>query len=209
MKVTNSLSRVYNKTAQQAFRLTTKRRIRQLLASGDPIFLELGAGPRKGKNGWVTSDLFIGPDLMIDLLKPLPFPDNTIDMVYASHVLEHFSIQQIENILMECGRVLKLDGMISLCVPDAAIYIDAYQNPESFNPAYYCRYKPAYKFYSKIDYINYVAYMDGQHFHLFDQENLIAILCRSGFREVKGREFDPELDRRDRDHTSLYIQGLK
>jgi hypothetical protein len=49
--------RVYKKIhrhlAKQVFVLASKKRIKQLLASGDPIFLELGAGPRKGKNGWV------------------------------------------------------------------------------------------------------------------------------------------------------------
>jgi predicted SAM-dependent methyltransferase len=209
MFVAHNLKRGYTQIARQAFKRASKKRIKQLLASGDPIFLELGAGPRRGKNGWVTSDVQIGADLMIDLLEPLPFPDNTIDMFYSSHVLEHFSTRQIENILQECRRVLKPGAVLSACVPNAAIYIDAYNNPEAFDSEHFCRYKPAYKFYSKIDYINYMAYMDGQHFHLFDQENLIALLSASGFREVESRGFDPEIDMSERDHISLYVQGLK
>ena len=46
--------KIYKHLAKQVIVLASKKRIKQLLASGDPIFLlELGAGPRKGKNGWV------------------------------------------------------------------------------------------------------------------------------------------------------------
>lgn len=187
----------------------SRKRIRELLASADPILLELGAGKKKGENGWVTSDITVGPDLFVDLLEPFPFPDSTVEMVYSSHVLEHFSTRQLETILQECRRVLRPGGIISVCVPDAEIYIRAYGNPEEFDPAKYCRYKPAYRFYSKIDYINYMAYMDGFHCHLFDRENLIALLNASGFHEVRIRDFDPETDMVERDHISIYAQGIK
>lgn len=112
-KIIRGYKRITNIFTRQVFRLASKKRIKQLLVSGKPIFLELGAGPRKGINGWVTSDIGVGPELMIDLLEPFPFPNKSIDMLYSSHVLEHFSTRQLENILKECRRVLKREGVIS------------------------------------------------------------------------------------------------
>ena len=54
----------------------------------EPIKLELGAGSCKGQNGWTTIDLF-GPecDLNLDLLRPLPFDDDSVAEIYSSHFL--------------------------------------------------------------------------------------------------------------------------
>lgn len=194
---------------RRAAKRANDRYIKQLLASRKPIYLELGAGSRKGENGWVTSDICRGADLRIDLLEPFPFPDNSIDKIYSSHVFEHFHTHQLEFILSECRRVLKPGGVISVCVPNAEIHLNAYNNPDAFDPDRFCRYKPGYRFYSKIDYINYIAYMGGHHFHMFDQENLIQLLKVNGFRKVSSRGFDPELDLQARDYESIYVQGKK
>src|SRR6185437_7104009 len=42
-----------------------------------------------------------------DLQKGIPFPDGTFDVVYHSHVLEHFPKQFAPSFLRECHRVLK------------------------------------------------------------------------------------------------------
>ena len=185
------------------------KKINFLLKSNDPINLELGAGSKKGNNDWITSDICKGADLKIDLLQSFPFPDNTIDRIYSSHVLEHFSIRQIEHILSECYRVLKPDGEINVCVPNAEIYINAYNNPKAFDFEFYCRYKPGFRFYSKIDYINYIAYMNGNHLYMFDNDNIIKILIKNKFRNVKLRKFDSKIDPRERDYESIYALGYK
>jgi len=194
---------------QFAKRQVNDRYIKKLVASGRPIFLELGAGPRKGIKGWITSDTCPGADCVIDLLKPFPFPDNSIDKIYSSHVLEHFLTSQLEFIMGECRRVLKPGGVLSASVPNAAIYIDAYYNPEAFNPEHFCRYKPGYRFYSKIDYLNYIAYMEGRHAHMFDKENLVGMLEANGFRQVRLRDFEPDLDLPARDYESIYVYAEK
>lgn len=195
--------------ARLAAKQTNNRYIRQLLASRKPVYLELGAGCNRGKNGWVTSDICRGADLRIDLLEPFPFPDNSIDKLYSSHVFEHFYTHQLEFILSECLRVLKPGGLVSACVPNAAIYLDAYTNPDAFDPDRFCRYKPGYRFYSEIDFINYIAYMGGHHRHMFDQENLVQLLRVNGFREVSSRCFYDGLDLQARDFQSIYVEGKK
>lgn len=186
-----------------------RRFVNRLIASGQPVFLEIGAGRKPGGRSWVTADLCDGADIRMDLLEPFPFPDQSVDLIYSSHVLEHFSTRELESILQECLRVLKPGSKISVCVPNAVIYVDAYLNPKSFDTEGCCGYKPAYDFYSSIDYLNYVAYMGGQHRHLFDLENLLAMLSKNGFRNARERTFDSEIDLAERKHESIYAEAEK
>ncbi len=50
----------------------------------------------------------------------LPYPDGSADLIYASHVLEHFRRCEIRNVLREWCRVLTLGGILRLAVPDFA-----------------------------------------------------------------------------------------
>jgi len=46
------------------------------------------------------------------------FTDQSADLIYASHVLEYFDLDQAPRVLMEWRRVLKKDGTLRLSVPD-------------------------------------------------------------------------------------------
>jgi predicted SAM-dependent methyltransferase len=133
-----------------------------------------------------------------------------VTQIYSSHLLEHLAYPSaMLSLLAECRRVLKLGGIFSVCVPNARIYIDAYLNPEKFDPDQYCVFKPAYHYSSPIDFINYMAYMGGHHLHLFDQENLLAVLTQVGFRKVIPRNFDPAIDLQEREFESIYAIAEK
>ncbi|MDR2239885.1 MAG: methyltransferase domain-containing protein [Zoogloeaceae bacterium] len=181
--------------------------IKKLLAS-DKVYVELGAGGIT-RPGWVGIDLR-GADINLDLVKkPLPFPDNSVDRFYSSHVFEHFSYPEpMLSILNECWRCLKNGGTFSICVPDATVYVDIYSKQERpFKPDDY--YKPAFHNNSRIDILNYIAYMDGHHKHLFDIEGLLSILSKSGFQNVEQRDFNPDLDLEVRHWGSIYAVATK
>jgi len=44
--------------------------------------------------------------------------DNSCDLVYASHVLEHFGRFEYKTVLLEWFRVLRVGGVLRLAVPD-------------------------------------------------------------------------------------------
>lgn len=184
-------------------------KVKTLLEGTEPIKLEIGAGPERKIQGWTTADMCDGCDLVLDLAKPLPFPDNSIEKIYSSHVLEHFYYNDLLKLLSECRRVLKLSGVFSASVPNARLYIEAYSRPESFDPKIFCRHAPAYNYNSKIDFLNYMAYMDGHHRYMFDEENIIAILAKAGFRNSCLRPFEAGLDMKERDFQSIYVQAEK
>jgi len=105
--------------------------------------------------------------------------------------------------------VLLPGGMFSICVPNAEIYIEAYLNDRTLDNNKFFGYKPAYNNTTKIDYVNYTAYMDGHHKYMFDEENILMILRSIGFSKVCLRSFDPHLDQVARQHESIYAEGVK
>lgn len=85
------------------------------------LMLNLGSGPRFcNRPDWINIDLDSTSDKVIshDLLESIPFPDQTFDAVYHSHVLEHFTRDDGVHLIKECFRVLKHGGIIRVVVPD-------------------------------------------------------------------------------------------
>jgi predicted SAM-dependent methyltransferase len=194
---------------EESRRKESLKYIKRLLNQKRMIFLEIGAGDKKGGNGWVTLDLTKRCDLYWDLNMGLPFPDNSVHKIYSSHVLEHFTFQEIQQLLHECLRTLVPGGGFSVCVPNARIYLSAYIKNENIDPDIFFVHKPAFNYSSRIDYVNYVAYMDGHHKYMFDEKNLVSILKTSGFKNVRLRELDSTIDLKVRDFESIYAIGEK
>jgi predicted SAM-dependent methyltransferase len=53
-----------------------------------------------------------------NLIKKLPIEDETVDLIYSSHFIEHIPIDELGNFLKECYRILKKGGIIRLVLPD-------------------------------------------------------------------------------------------
>ena len=58
---------------------------------------------------------------------PMPFEDDTFDLVYSSHVLEHFKKAETQSIVSEWVRILKPGGIIRLSVPSLESLIKIYK----------------------------------------------------------------------------------
>lgn len=72
-------------------------------------------------------------DYVLDASKKLPFSDNSFDVIYASHVLEHVPWFQIQSTLKEWVRILKHDGILEIWVPNALLICESVINAETFN----------------------------------------------------------------------------
>ena len=186
-----------------------EKKINNLLNKKSDIFLEVGSGDRKGTNGWTTIDTSNKCDICWDVRSGLPFPDETVLKIYSSHFLEHLSFREGQIFLDECLRVMKHGGIFSICVPNAKIYIEAYLNGKMPDKGNFFGYKPAYNYTTKIDFINFIAYMDGHHKYMFDEENLVYVLKSKNFSNVRLREFDPLLDLKERHFESIYAEAVK
>ena len=186
----------------------TKGKVKTILKEKKPIWLEIGAGDIKGRNGWISMDINPACDLVWDLRKGIPFPDKTIAKIYSSHLFEHLAFSDIESLLIESRRALVPGGLFLICVPNARLYIEAYINKDQkFWASIPKPHKPAYNNTTSIDMVNYMAYMGDEHKYMFDEENLLFILKKNGFQNVRTRPFDSTIDKKERDFESLYAQG--
>lgn len=70
--------------------------------------------------GWINADHRPSNKnvMQVNLLKALPFHDNTFDIVYHSQFIEHLPMDQANVFLKECYRVLKPNGIIRIVTPD-------------------------------------------------------------------------------------------
>jgi len=83
----------------------------------EDLKLNIGCGPTI-LDGWVNIDKFPMSDqvVVIDLEKgKLPYKDNSVLEIRATHVLEH--IWNLQPLLNECWRVLKPEGAMYVEVP--------------------------------------------------------------------------------------------
>ncbi len=67
-----------------------------------------------------------GTTICHDLRKGIPFPDNSSDAVYHSHIMEHIDRDAVLGFQKEIFRVLKRGGIQRLAVPDLERYVAAY-----------------------------------------------------------------------------------
>ena len=91
-------------------------------------YLHIGCGDVILPKPWENLDgrEMDGVDHVSDIYN-LPFEDNTFDMVYSAHTLEHVPRNKVEATLKEWVRVLKVDGVLRLAVPDFERAIQVYQ----------------------------------------------------------------------------------
>ena len=67
-----------------------------------------------------------------DLRNGIPAEDDSLDLVYHSHMLEHLSYLDGISFIKECYRVLAPGGRMRVLVPDLEIWINAYTNKNEF-----------------------------------------------------------------------------
>ena len=94
-------------------------------------YLNIGCGSTIFPPPWENLD---GRDMPgvdhVSGIDKLSFPDNTFDIVYASHVIEHIKRNDIESVLKEWVRVLKPGGKLRVATPDFEKAIEVYQKSD-------------------------------------------------------------------------------
>lgn len=90
--------------------------------------LNLGCGWRDFGPDWVHIDGGDYPHLNSKDIVNLPYEDSSVDLIYASHVLEYFDRDQAKELLTKWHNKLKPGGVIRLAVPNfeamAKLYVE-------------------------------------------------------------------------------------
>ena len=134
-----------------------------------PRYLNLGSGNRQRPQdqGWINLDIDKGsnPDIVRNLDDGLPFDSDSVDAVYASHVIEH--VDDVFFFMYEIWRVCKTDTLIEIIAPNHAHLMSIYANHKRFiRPQYFDMWGP------KQAYINQDGIFTGVQ--NFEQETLGA-----------------------------------
>ncbi len=81
--------------------------------------LNLGCGYRFHPTWTNVNFISTGENIIAhNLTQGIPFPDASFDVVYHSHLLEHFPKNAVAPFLKECYRVLRPQGVLRVVVPD-------------------------------------------------------------------------------------------
>lgn len=145
--------------------------------------LNIGAGDTQIE-GFTPIDRKFGQEAY-----PLPYSDNSVEEIRASHILEHFTFREASEALKEWARVLKPGGRIRIAVPD----VDKCLNSTDPNRLFYL--------------------MGGQtddndiHKSAYDERRLRAVMQEAGIRNLRRWE-SPNTDTAAHP-ISLNIEGEK
>ncbi len=64
----------------------------------------------------------------LNALEALPIEDNTAEIIYSSHTIEHVPDESVRHFVKEAFRALKKGGGIRIAAPDMELAYNAYQN---------------------------------------------------------------------------------
>jgi predicted SAM-dependent methyltransferase len=123
------------KTATRRLRSSVKaglvwlrwRATRPAHPQGDALRIHLGCGDID-EPGFVNIDARPAPHVhhVQGIARLDAFADDTADLIYASHCLEHVPHREMRVVLREWRRVLKPGGVLRLSVPDFDHIVDTY-----------------------------------------------------------------------------------
>jgi len=173
--------------------------------------LHVGAGGAY-IHGWINVDIFsnIRADVYSNALA-LPYDRCTFDLIYASHVLEHFNRHLIQAALGHWRDLLKPGGILRLSVPDFKAVCNRYSTTGNLKELLGLLYGRQDSFLN----VHQVA---------FDKETLDEALCAVGFKTVRlwdwrstehtsyddySQAYLPHMDKDNGMHMSLNIEAVK
>jgi predicted SAM-dependent methyltransferase len=141
------------------------------------VKIHLGCGKRNLK-GYVHIDLADYPHINYKHnINSLPMlEDNSVDLIYASHVLEYFDRYEVLNVLKEWKRVLMPGKILRLAVPDFESLLEVYKQTRSLSKII----GPIFGRW-EIPGSDMIIY----HKTVYDFIDLKSVLIESGFSEVK------------------------
>lgn len=151
-----------------------------------------------------------------DATKKIPLPNESVAVLYSSHMLEHLDRDEARSFLREAMRVLKPGGIIRLVVPDLAKAVEEYNHnkdgDEFIKTLLVCQANP------KSLFARFRLALIGNRHHLwmYDTKSLSKFVRECGFKdpmslspgETTINRSDP-LDLREREEESIYVEATK
>jgi len=171
--------------------------------------LEIGCDNKRLSEEWETLDILEGTnvDIVADISQPLTMiEDNTYDLIYMSHILEHVAWYKTVDVLKEVRRILKVGGVLEVFVPDIDKIISAYQ--KEIIPDEWYRFNP-----DKNPFLWFVGRIftygnNDTDFHraAFNKKHLKECLENAGFNKVESARMPRGVSH---GYINLGMKGIK
>lgn len=160
--------------------------------------LHLGCGKRDFGSDWIHIDGGNFPHVTHHDITKLPFESGSVDLIYASHVIEYFDLEEVIPLLDEWHRVLKPGGVLRVAVPDffkiAELYLGMHYRLDSFIGMLYGKMKMGDKtIYHKMAY---------------DFKQLKSVLEFCKFTNVKKYDWRETDHAQFDDHSQAYLPHM-
>lgn len=149
-----------------------------------------------------------------DIVKGLPIPEGSVDVVFCSHVLEHLALSDFYLALENTYKIIRRGGLFRVVVPDLQLDIIDYmaainseapkaQAEASIN---FCKNTVLGRTHRNRSVAGVVSalYGNSQHRWMWDAKSLPAALAEKGFVDIrsfqKGESDDPVVLLPEQDH---------
>lgn len=134
-------------------------------------------------------------DFVSEVNKLEMFHSGQVDLIYASHVLEHFKRDETESVLKEWYRVLKENGILRLAVPDFESIVNIYMKNKDIDQIMGL-------LHGRQDYEYNI------HYRSFDFFSLSKLLKKIGFKKVSKYDWKETIHRNYDDFSQAYIPHM-
>ena len=155
---------------------------------------------------------------LTNLTKDFPWEDNSIETIYSSHTLEHFTREQGKHFLRECYRVLQPGGTIRIVIPDLAHIVNSYQDKEilaeNFLDELHVLYENGTQSKSKLK-RKLAPFIHFPHKCMYDTDALIRTFKSVGFSAESRAAFDSTIEdinvieKGNRTRHAVIVEGIK
>ena len=151
-----------------------------------------------------------------DAAKYIPEEDDSLEVVYTSHMIEHLDRDEAFKFLNEAFRTLKKGGIIRIVVPDLYKQVKEYlqhKDADAFiEKTLLTRPKPK----SLLSKLKFLFLGERNHQFMYDENSLIKLISSAGFADVesmlpgKTKIQNPgDLDLSEQKEISIYVEGVK
>ncbi len=177
------------------------------------VKLNIGCGLCYTKE-WINIDKAVPTDIRANVLEGMPIKDVCCDIIFLSHLLEHFSYNDAQGFLIECNRISKMGAIIRIIVPDLDIFTRKYIEKDKM---FYDQPGPHDGFRFKGDTLGdkfmFVVLSEG-HNYCYDFDSLKNLLQKCGFGNiVKSNYGDSQIEGISsldtRPEVSLFVEAQK
>lgn len=169
-----------------------------MMSGKKSINLHLGAGKRNIPN-FLNIDLskhkHIHFKRNVSDLKN--FKSNSVDYIYACHVLEYFDYHQGTKTLKEWKRVLKPKGVLKISIPDFEALIKVYKKTKKINDI-------IGPLFGRMDSDKKIIY----HKCVYDFKKIKEMLKKIGFNKIKKFDWKKTWHSKYDDHSKAYFPHM-